>query len=309
MKRILFAIPLLAVCVAPAVAQKKTAKKPTKLQEAYARWRAISSKYQAVHNKVTKNAELVKLRKAWNAAETAVRKKVESLSVKERQAEKVARDALSAAIDKQIASSKEIAALKKKREALQKEARDLRFQVASISVQLYHGDSPVQQQLDADPSLAALRKAAWKGTRKERSAAFRKYTDARRAKLKTLKSAKRLLSKVDALNKEIAAAGKQSFQVLREIGTTERKIRYSKDKSLQPLRDKLAAAGTATRKVYFHPDTKDLRAAAGKASTAYRKKYRELTSASKELAALQKQFDAASKALRALRSKPKSKTK
>jgi hypothetical protein len=286
-------------------ADKAPTKKQTPLQTAYNKQRVLYSKYRVVQQKVYKDATLLKLRKTWTEANDALNKKIDSLSVKERKAEKAALDTLNAAITRKITSSKEIAGLEEKRQSLQKQKRDLQFQIGLTSVHLYHSDSPLQQTLDADSNLKLLRKAMWTGTRKERSAAYNKYNTDRRAKLKTLKEAKPLFAKIEDLKKQIAQSDKDGYQAMRTIFDVKRKIQYSKDKSLQPLRDKLTAARNTTRKVSSHAAAKTLRAAANKANLAYRKKYSALASASKELTDLQKQLDAAYKEIRNLRPKKK----
>lgn len=314
MTRLICLMVFLTAFVVPALADdspkpKRTnspSAKQTALQIAYSKQRDLYAKYQAAERKAFKGSEVDQLRKASEDARSAFNKKIESLSVKERQAEKAARDALSAAIAKQVESSKEIAELKEKAQALQKQRRDLNFEIGLISVRLNHGDSPLQQELDSDQDLQKLREATYKGNREERSAAMKKYFSARKNKLAALKGAKSILAKIEQLQKQIAECDKEKYATFTAIGEVKRKIEYGKDASQQPLRDKLKAAQNATRKVYSHADAADQRAAADKARLAEYKKRKELTAGNKELTALQQQLSAVSIEIRELQSKSQS---
>jgi hypothetical protein len=308
MTRLFFAIVLLTISTMTALADEKApTKKQTSIEAAYGKQRVLFSKFQVAQREVFKDADLIKLRKAWTEATAALNKKIESLSVKERQVEKTAHDALYAQIADRIASSKEIAKLNEKRQSLQKKKRDSQFEIGLISVRLFHNDSPLQQTLDADPSIKSLKEALRNVTREERSTAYNKYNASRRAKLETLKDAKPLFAETEELKKQIAQCDKDNYQALKAISDAKRKIEYGEDKSLQPLRDKLTAARNTTRKVYFHADAKDLRNAVNSASLAYRKKSTELTLASDELKGLQEQLNAVNKEIRDLRPKKKNK--
>ena len=306
MTRLFCAAVFLVTYVTPAIAENDES---TALDAAYKKQRDLYTKFRVAQKPVLNNAEVKKLREAWTAADAALKKTVESLSVKERKVEAAARDALNVAINRKIASSKDIADLNRKRTSLQKEVRDLRFEIGLISVRLNHHDSPLQQELDDDAGLNTLRKAMRTEAREERQAATTRYFAARRDKLKTLKGAKSLLAKTEKLNQEIAAATKQTYATSKAIFDVEQKIRYSKDKSLQPLRETLSATSAATRKLYSHPNTAKLRTASANASLAYRKHTKELIAANKDLTALQTQLDAISMEIRQRRDRAKPRKK
>ncbi len=322
MVRTLLAITLLAIHVSPSFAdggpqspkqaaakkESRAAAKPsansdTPLRRAYNKQRDLYAKYRDTEREALKGTDLEKFRTSHNAAVASLNKKIESLTVKERQAEKAARETLDVAINKKVETSSEVAAMEAKIRSLETERRDLNFEIALISVRLRHSDSPLQRELDEDSGLKTLKAAANKGTREERSAAFKKYWDAREAKLKTLKDARPLLAKVEQLKEQIAQRDKARYETWSEISKTKQKIRYADDESLQPLRDKVTMAQNATRKAGFHADTKALREAVNKASAAYRKRHSELTSGNKALSALRKQMDEANKEIRELQAK------
>lgn len=277
----------------------------TPLQKAYAKQRKLFSEYSTESRKLAKNPELVKLRQAWLAAEKELRAKVAGVTEKERAAQKAAQDALNKAIEKKIAGDDEIGKLQQKVKSAENKKRDVRFEIAQVSLRLYHNDSPLQRQLDEDPTIAKLRKAMYTGTRKERNAAYRKYYAERKAKLKSLAAAKPLLAKIDELNKEISELDKKRFAISKEIFAAKRKIQFGKDKDLQPLRDKLTKAARATYKASYQKNTKELRTASFKAAAAYRKKQNELTKANKTLVELQQKLNDVNKTIRELRAKKK----
>ena len=289
-------------------------KEQTPLGKAYQKRQELFSKWSAARGKLMRNPQLVSLRKDWNEAQATLNKKVASVTGKERQAEKAAREALSKAIDNKISTNKDISGLRKKQALLAKKRRDLNFQIATVELQLYHNDSPLQQTLDSDASLQAMQRKAYSTQGKERAVARNKYYQARRSKLKTLKGAQALFAKVDQLKGQIKATEKESYQTWTEINKITRSIRGGKqdDAQLKVLRDKLTTAAKARRAASFQPSTKKERDALYQASRAYGKKLGELTKADKALQLLQKQIDAVNAEIRQLtpkKPKPKPKTK
>lgn len=310
MVRTLLAISVLAIHISVTLAEDGNRKSgqaadnaETPLQQAYSKQRDLFAKYRAAEQEALKGTDLDKFRSSMNDAVALLNKKIESLTVDEREAEQAAREKLDAAIDKKIESSAEVATLQQKMKLLETQRRDLNFEIALISVRLRHGDSPLQQELDKDADLQKLRAATNTGTREERNAAFKKYQEAREAKLQTLKDAKPLLAKVEDLKTQITEGEKSRYETWNEINRTKQKIRVAEDKSLQPLRDKLASAREATRKAGFHEDTKELRDAVNTASQAFRKRHTELTSGNEELVDLREQIDAINREIRQLQPK------
>ncbi len=288
--------------------KKPQAKKPqTALQKAYQKSRELFSELNKHRARLGKNPELIKLRKAWLDATESMNKKLEAATVREQKSVEAAQKALTDAIDAAIKNSSEIAALQKKQSELEQKRRATSFQIAQTELQLNHPDSPVQQALDADPTVKAQLKAYNAAKGKERNAARAKYFQTRRDQLKKLKVAQKHLSQVESLKNELKSIEKQRYQIWRDIAQVRRNIQYGKtqDKTLTALREKLSSASKAKRKALYTASTKEVRAASSEAWGAYMKKLNELSKADRQIQAVQKELSAVSSEIRALSPKKK----
>lgn len=292
----LVAIFVLALPLAAQEDQPATKDAQQRIAELIEQQNKLADEYNEAIRNIKAQPEVDKLNQAVENAEAALAKAESSdeTLAAARQAEQTAKAALRKAVESQLAEHELAKPQLEQLASLEQKRAEHQWQLALSRFYLDHPLSPISRQLEIDPQLAQLKKAAESATRNQRAAAQQAYQSARSEKISQLEDAKTLLDAIDE-------ASQASEKLTQSILAVQQKLNAIRQQIEAGQREQLAAAQKAIAQAQAAQPLADLRQARLAAIKVYNDKVNALLAEKPEIEKLRQQYQELGRQVRQLR--------